>query len=450
MHRRQFLAAAAATMAAPAAQAQAAGFVTSDFAPLKRVVVCEPSVHDYIVTITDETLFPGSERVSQAMVDQHRALQALLRQSGAEVLELRDLVQSAIDNARSKGVWQTWLRTTHPRIAARHATVTADLLLGRDPAVQFEADEAGAYRHYVDGAAAKMFTRDIGVMTPKGMLLSNFLFPHRRIEAVVARFLFDFAPQLSRYPIVVDFTEEDLIAEGGDFQVVDADTLFMATGNRTDPRAAPLLARRLNMDVVAVQTRKADILSRRSDWGPIRRVLLHLDTYFTHLGPKRALALPWLLESEFAETNPLTRYFRGMARSGGISEDDAEAAAGFLKDFGVVSRFKAGSGEADPKVKDMKLVDYVRREGYRVDFVGGTPPKDPDLQYLFDVVMDEHSRQAANVVATAPLQVVAYGGSPRTHEGLRQAGVQVSAFEARELWPGNGGPHCLTLPLERA
>jgi len=450
MDRRQFLvAAAAASAVAPAAGAQAAGFVRSDFAPLKRVVVCEPSRQDYIVTITDESLFPGSERVSQAAVDQHRALQGLLRKSGAEVLELRDLLQSAIENARSKGVWQTWLRTTHPRIASRHASVTADLLLGRDPSVQFEVDDAGAYRHYVDGAAAKMFTRDIGVMTPRGMLLSNFLFPHRRIEAVVARFLFDFSPELARYPIAVDFTEEDLIAEGGDFQVVDENTLFIATGNRTDPRAAPLLARRLNMDVLAVQTRQAEILSRTAAWGPMRRVLLHLDTYFTHVGPKHALALPWFLEAEHAGRDPLTRYFRGLARSGGISEDDAEAAAGFLKDFGEVRLYRAGSGVQDTKVTG-KLVDYVRAKGYRVDFVGGQPPKEPDLQYLFDVVMDEHSRQAANVVATAPLKVIGYGGVERTHDGLRRSGVEVSAFEARELWPGNGGPHCLTLPLERA
>ena len=84
-----------------------------------------------------------------------------------------------------------------------------------------------------------------------------------------------------------------------------------------------------------------------------------------------------------------------------------------------------------------------------MSFVGGPPAAETDLAHFFSVVMAEHQKQAANVVATAPGRVVAYEGSPHTHAALRAAGVMVETFPARELWPGNGGPHCLTLPLER-
>ena len=63
--------------------------------------------------------------------------------------------------------------------------------------------------------------------------------------------------------------------------------------------------------------------------------------------------------------------------------------------------------------------------------------------------MAEHAKQVANVVAVAPGRVAAYEGAPRTHAAPRAAGVKVDTFPARELWTGNGGPHCLTLPLER-
>jgi arginine deiminase len=231
--------------------------------------------------------------------------------------------------------------------------------------------------------------------------------------------------------------------------VGDERTLFIGVGNRTDPRVGPLLAKRLGMDVVTVQTRKVEALK----WGrpnEIRSRLLHLDTYFTHVGAKRALALPWLLEQEHAGRDVLTRYLKGLMRyEASVEDDDVAGAVEFLKDFGRVRRFRAGTGEEDKTLGEMKLVDYVRRRGYEVHFVGGTPPAKPEFGYLFEVVLAEHARQAANVVATAPNAVIAYDGSARTIEALRRGGVQVSSFPGRELWIGNGGPHCLTLPLER-
>jgi arginine deiminase len=114
-----------------------------------------------------------------------------------------------------------------------------------------------------------------------------------------------------------------------------------------------------------------------------------------------------------------------------------------------VRLYRAGSGDEDASVHDLKLVDYVRQRGYDVTFVGGAPPDTPDFEYLIEVVLREHALQAANVVATGPGRVIAFEGAARTHAALAAAGVHVSTFDARELWPWNGGPHCLTLPLER-
>lgn len=452
LDRRAFMtaAAAAAILPGPVHARSAGAFVGSDFGRLRRVMVCEPAEADFAPSLTNRDLFDLPNGKPEDMVREHRQLQALLRGAGADVLEFEEVLQSAVEAARKKGQLRVWLRAVLPRLARDPDAVTGAMLLGRDPRTQFEATESGDYAHVMDVQIGKMFVRDQGVMTPKGFLLSNLHPPHRRAESQLMRFALDFAPALARYPVVFDSAVEGYYAEGGDFQLVDENTLFVGVGNRTDPRIAPLLAKRLGMDVVAVQTRKVEALKWKV-FDEIRSRLLHLDTYFTHTGPKRALALPWILEKEFAGQDVMTRYLNGLLTlDTNVKEDEIEGAIKFLKDFGRVRRFHAHTGQEDKSIGEIKLVDYVRSQGYDVQFVGGPPPPSPNFEHMFRTVLAEHARQAANVVATAPNDVISYDGGARTIDALRRSGVKVATFPGRELWIGNGGPHCLTLPLERS
>ena len=65
------------------------------------------------------------------------------------------------------------------------------------------------------------------------------------------------------------------------------------------------------------------------------------------------------------------------------------------------------------------------------------------------MIFPELDHQGANVIATAPDQVIAFGGAPVTLDALRRKDIAVRAVDGRELRSGNGGPHCLALPLER-
>lgn len=58
--------------------------------------------------------------------------------------------------------------------------------------------------------------------------------------------------------------------------------------------------------------------------------------------------------------------------------------------------------------------------------------------------------QAANVVAVAPGNVIAYAGNAAAFDALKRAGAEVTLFNGTELRHNNGGPHCMTMPLERA
>lgn len=463
MNRRDFLkrAGAAAAVVAPQgslAAVQSPGsrrgsgtpFVTSDVARLRRVMVHEPSPHEYPVDGDARALLPDTWWVmAPQLAAQHRELQRRLRASGAEVLTLESLLDSAIEAARSRDAFAVWLRALYPALSARPASVTAKTLLGLDPAVRFQTFPNGSYRHVADGSRSLMFSRDATVMTPRGLLIAHLSNAARADEPALSRFLADFAPAFRDYPVAYDAIQDGLFVEGGDVQVVDAHTLFIGVGNRSDPRVAPLLAKRLDMDVVAVSMRKSEALKGWTPADRLRGVLLHLDTVFTQVGDRIALALPWFLEAEYAGKDPLTAFVKGLGTRAQFSDDEVSAAVSHLSDFGRVRRFIAGSGDEDVSLGDLKLVDYVRTRGYDVIHVGGVPPAKPDLEYLVDVVLREHAFQAANVVATAPRQVIAYAGATRTHAALSAAGIEVSAFDARELWPWNGGPHCLTLPLER-
>lgn len=434
----------------PAASDRPAPFLTSDVARLRRVMVHEPSPSEYPISADDRALVPESWwATAPKIAEQHRELQRLLRASGTEVLTLETLLDSAIEVARSRGVFPVWLRTLSPALSARPESVSARTLLGLDPVVRYQVSPDSTYRHIADGSRSLMFSRDATVMTPRGLVIAHLSNTARAEETALSRLLADCAPAFREYPVVLDAAQEGVFVEGGDVQVVDERTLFVGVGNRTDPRVAPLLARRLDMDVVAVAMRRIDALKGWSPVDRLRAVLLHLDSVFTQVGDRLALAVPWFLEARHTGKDPLTAFVKGMGTRVQFADADVAAAVSYLADVGRVRLYRAGSGEEDLSVKDLKLVDYVRQRGYEVVFVGGQPPETPDLEYLIEVVLREHALQAANVVATAPGRVIAYEGATRTHAALTAAGVHVSTFDARELWPWNGGPHCLTLPLER-
>ena len=439
-----------AALAAAASSTPAQPFVTSDVARLRRVIMCPPGSEPQTLSSIEDDVMPMADWDDQAAVSEHAELMRDIRSSGAEILVIPDLLQSAIEAARAHGSWETWLRATHPKLAADPKTVTAQTLLGRDPLTQYRTWPDGSYRHIVDEVPGFVFSRDTAVTLPKGVILLNVGAAQRMREQVLLRFIFDHAPQLARYPVLLDAQQEGLLAEGGDFQLVDEQTLFLGVGNRTDPRIAPLLARRLQMDVLTVQTRKADSLRRRAEKPfRLRAIFMHLDTYFTHVADKQALTVPWFLEAAHTGKDPYTQFLKGMAADGAISDDDLTAARDYMRDLGLVRLFRAGSGDEDTSVKEMKLVDYVRSRGYVVHFVGGEPPTTDVIRHLFSTVLYEHERQGANVVATSPGHVIAYEGAPHTHAALRRAGISVTTFPGRELWPWEGGPHCLTMPLER-
>jgi len=450
--------AALAAAGAAGAQTAAAGgpFLKTDIGRLKRVLMHTITPEDHVLDQLGDSVLPSADSDPVAAAAQHAGFTARMREAGVEVVEVAEALEAAIAETRGSGVFEAWLDAVFPRLGANPAAVTAQRILGRDRSAQFTLGAAGGYHHFADDSTSTMWTRDSAFMTPQGLVMCCSRSPRRRRENMLLRFLYAHAPQLKRYPVVFDAVEEGLIIEGGDATVVDERLMFLGVGNRTDPRVAPVLARRLNMDILTVQTAKVDYLRPRrpSDPNPAGELLLlflHLDTYFTLVGPRHALTVPYVLEREHAEDNPLARFIRGARAETQMSEEDAEASLAMLKDLGVVTLYRAGSGKRED-LGGAKLVDHLRRERYRFTFTGGRAPRgDADaFRHFMSVTYPEHRRQATNIVQATPGRVFAYSGNPATMAALEADGIKVDDFPARELWAWHGGPHCLTQPLERA
>jgi arginine deiminase len=461
--RRDLMAAAAAGALAlpargwalPAAPATTPPLAT-DIGRLKRVLVHSFKASDFPVDILGGDVLPNADSDVVAAEAQHAGLNAALSAQGAEVVELVDALDAAIAATRPSGVFAAWLNEAFPRFAVDPDRVTAAMLLGRDPATQFTLDATGDYRHLANSSLATIFTRDSAFMSPKGLVICNSISLRRRRENMLLRFVYAHSPLLKDVPVALDMVEEGLIVEGGDATIVAPDLMFLGTGNRTDPRAAPFLAKRLDMDVLAVTTVERDFLttvwpgSQPPPAFPLRILLLHLDTYFTMVARNHALTVPYLLEQAHAEDNPLARFLRGSRTETRLSEDEAGAALGMLKAFGQLTLYRRGTGKAE-KLPGVKLVDYLRKQGWRFTWVGGARPDAPAaaFRHFMTTTYPELRRQGANIVQAAPGRVIAYDGNPATRAALEADGIAVDRIAARELWPWDGGPHCLTQPLAR-
>ena len=69
---------------------------------------------------------------------------------------------------------------------------------------------------------------------------------------------------------------------------------------------------------------------------------------------------------------------------------------------------------------------------------------------IIDVPDDEYLRMGCNVLAIAPRKCLMLEGLPKTKSLLEETGCQVMTYRGREISEkGEGGPTCLTLPLNR-
>ncbi len=429
--------------------------VFSDIDPLRSVIVLSP---DRDERKESYNLYADSPMLSlgywDGMVSQHKALSDLLRRRGVRVLDLEELLDDAIANARKAGKLEDALAAIFPeefpRLKNELSKITARAMLGRDPAFYFRYDGKGALDPLIPTSGAFLFTRDFAVSTPRGVILTNGRPRWRRHEHRLGRFLFRFAGKLGAFPIAFDAEAEGVRCDGGDIIVKDERTILMGIGNFSDREAAVKIARKLDMDVIGVAMPSMDLPSGANF------EIMHLDTVFNIVDRRKVLTVPYLFLKKYAEANPLIRYLQAVQDRPHPELEKGEfdmpvslkAAIDAVPKVGWITLFEAGTGEA--RELGEKLGDYLVAQGYEIIPVGGEQGSLEEGRYIDDRVLYELSLQAANVVQLGPGKIVAYAHNRYTNDILRKRAIKVLTFEGKYLADLLGGPHCLTMPLVRA
>jgi arginine deiminase len=434
--------------------------VTSDIAPLRATIVL--SLGDQIFKSSDmggggPNRHPLFGSLPRGVIREHQALRELLQKQGVRVMDVRELLNSAIRNARREGKLADWLKQTFPATAGaaikRIDSIDADSVLNLRDDHYYSMHENGSIDPLFPGLPSMYWSRDFAISTPKGIIIGNGQFYRRALENSVARLMFQFADDLKPFPVVFDAAREGVHLDGGDVIVFDAKTLLVGVGNRSSRDAAAKLAQKLGMDVLAVGMPPADKQSG------LNRQLLHLDSIFNLVDKNKVLAVPFFLEKQYSGSNPLKPILLGFANQMDeirkaqperemAKSDDVRLTVELMPRVGWVTRYDAVSGKATEL--NLKLVDYFRERGFKVIYVGGEQGSLSLEKYVVERAMYELRWQGANVVQLKPGRVVAYEHNAHTNEALRRAGVEVLTFPGELLSLNNGGPHCLLMPLVRS
>ena len=142
-----------------------------------------------------------------------------------------------------------------------------------------------------------------------------------------------------------------------------------------------------------------------------------IESYMTQAGLKRMITIP-CYPHEIHIDGILVFIDKDLAI---VHPPDLDCAPAIIKDL--------ETGE----VKEQMILDFLEAEGVET------------------IVIDQEERNtaAANYVMTAPRQIVGYEWADRVMREVEKRGGKAIGVAGTELIKGNGGPHCMTCPLER-
>ena len=404
--------------------------VKSEIAPLKKVLLHRPGRE--LLNLTpdrlSDLLFDDIPflRVAQ---EEHDAFARILRDNGAEVVYLEDLMTEVLElhpelvkpflcqwlaegGVRTQ-YWQDALYSYMVEnfrgkalVEKTMEGVTLKEVGGRVRACSLQDLTAPADELVMDPMPNLYFARDTFASVGTGVFLNKMYSVTRRRETLYGDYIFRYHPDFKG--LVTRYYDRDFHAniEGGDVINLTEDTLVIGISQRTSPDAIETAARRLFTDPGA-KIRTVLVFSI-----PACRAFMHLDTVFTQIDADKYTVHPAIL-------GPLTVYEIVPGR------DDP---AGLR------------ITQLDHDLKRV-LERYTHVDNVQLLYCGGDD--------LIAAAREQWS-DGPNTLCVAPGKVVVYGRNEVTNAILRDAGVTVLEMPSAELSRGRGGPRCMSMPLVRA
>ena len=237
-----------------------------------------------------------------------------------------------------------------------------------------------------------LFQRDPMFMIDDICVISHMNMNARKRESLISKVIVMHHP-LFKHQKVIDMNDQSHSIEGGDVMIL-GNVIFIGISERTEKEAVIALHKKLKAFNDAREIIMIEL--------PKKRSYMHLDTVFTPLSKiqfvydKHALNQSQFFKIKENQFVAINQTFKQL-----------------LSDlFGSISLIEVGDGDEI----------YAKREQWN---------------------------DAANTLAIAPNHVICYDRNIITNQLFKDAGITFYPMPSSELSRGRGGPHCMTMPLNR-
>ena len=397
---------------------------TSEIGKLRQVMLHRPGreLENLMPEYLERLLFDDIPYLKAAQ-EEHDAFADCLRQNGAEVVYLRDLVAETLDRTDVRqefteefldeaGIQGHRLRDiVKEYLAPMDALTLVDTMMAGIRKSDIRGFETGKLSDYlsfksddypflVDPMPNLYFTRDPFATIGTGVSLHRMHTETRNRETIFGKVIFEHHPFYRNAPKWYDRGETTSI-EGGDILVLSPQVLAVGISQRTREDSIDKFAR----TVLSISKTFHKVLAFDI---PKTRSFMHLDTVFTMVDRDKFTVHPNILSAITVFVLELEEGRVRIREEQGRLED-------ILKEhleLDQVTLIQCGSGS---------VVDAAR----------------------------EQWSDGSNTLAIAPGEVVVYERNTVTNHILEDNGITIHTIPCSELSRGRGGPRCMSMPFVR-
>ena len=398
--------------------------VYNEIGTLKKVLLHRPG--DEFLNLTPNTLqrllFDDIPYLKKAQ-EEHDAFASALKKEGVEVVYLVDLMAETL-NTNSK------LRPKFIKQFIKEGGVTSEVVFdllykylnsfkSNKTLVQkciagIDSEDLKGYRP----SSGFFATRDIGKMlldplpnlyAPRdpfasigsGVSIHKMFSVTRSRETIFAEYIFKYHPKYKSTPRYYERTYPYSI-EGGDIEVLSNEVIAIGISERTEPDAINLLAK----NIFKSKNNKFKYILAFDI--PDERSFMHLDTVLTRVDVDK-----FTVHSQVMEVTKVFEITKGK------------------KELNIV--------ELNMPLDEL-LKKYLKLEHIELIKCGGGKRIPAEREQWSD---------GANLLCIRPGVAIAYDRNHVSNEVFRKHGIKIIEIPSSELSRGRGGPHCMSMALER-
>ena len=397
---------------------------TSEIGRLKKVMLHRPGkeLENLMPEYLERLLFDDIPYLKVAQAE-HDAFAQCLRDNGAEVVYLRDLVEetlaepdvrrelteqfldeAGLENHRIREILQNYFAEMDngALVDTMMAGVRKSDIRGFETGkladyLSFRSDE---YPFLIDPMPNLYFTRDPFATIGTGVSLHRMHTVTRNRETLFGKFIFQYHPVYKDAPKWYDRGETSSL-EGGDILILSPEVPAVGISQRTEEDSIDKFAH----TVLSISKTFKKILAFNI---PKSRSFMHLDTVFTMVDRDKFTVHPNILSE-------ITVYVMELVDG------------------------KVHIREEQGRLEDI-LKKHLELEQVTLIKCGSDSPIDAAREQWSD---------GSNTLAIAPGEVVVYERNYVTNRILEDNGITVHTIPCSELSRGRGGPRCMSMPFVR-